>query len=195
MTSDTFVVDENNLKRYKNKSYTEEEDNSISTTCFALYKSVIISTAIISVVWVALFPVYPNIFQLLYGTSQNLTDQKLNEIIEMMEILVPFFIVFMFGNLLNSVFLTFGKTVFLAVKTVFTQITVYLPYTILYKLGRVYPDEICGRTDEKNSQVCLTATAVLLRQGEAIMMDTVILMFFGWVFLNAKKDLFKGVLY
>ena len=85
---------------------------------------------------------------------------------------------------MNSVFLAFGKTVLLAAKTVFTQITIYLPYTILHKVGVIYPNDDC-----------LTATAVLLRQGEAIMMDTVILMVFSWVFVNARTDIFKDVKY
>ena len=93
--TDTFTADANfpetaSLECRTDNILETEKSPSIARKCYNMYKPIILFTFCISIVWITLFTCYSDIFKFLYGTSKNLTEEKLSQTIEMLRVITPF---------------------------------------------------------------------------------------------------------
>ncbi len=128
------------------------------------YAYFLVATGIVCF-WIVTIPAWPLFFK------HILNVENPNEIIDLVYILIPFYILYLYNTLADSVFYGTGKTELLALQSIITNVAVYGTVFILFQLNIFEPS--------------LTGIALLF--GTGIFVDTLVTWYLYIQFLKKNK--------
>lgn len=105
---------------------------------YQLYFYISLMTFIV-VIWIILLPIYK------YFIKRVLNVEDYIKVSHLVYILIPFYIFFAFGQIIDSIFINSGKISLYLLQSLFVNLTVYPIFFILWKLGIWKPslENIC----------------------------------------------------